>query len=107
LGKHPVRPWLAETFPTLFQDWHCEVTALELERTFWEKATILHAEHHRPEDHDMPLRHARHYSDFACLLAHPRANAFIADSAMFLTEPQTFAELIRILTNAEQRINGN
>lgn len=84
LGSHPVRPWLADSFPALFQDWHCEVTALELERTFWEKATILHAEHHRPDGHDMPFRHARHYSDFARLLAHPRAQNFLADKAMCL-----------------------
>jgi len=47
-GRHPVKPWVADAFPAAFADWHCEVTALELPRTFWEKATILHAEHHRP-----------------------------------------------------------
>ena len=46
--------------------------ALELERTFWEKATILHAEHHRPADQPMRERYARHYSDFAALWRHPR-----------------------------------
>lgn len=155
LGRHPVRPWLADSFPALFQDWHCDVTALELERTFWEKATILHAEHHRPEGHDMPVRHARHFADFSRLLAHPRAATFLADTAMclrvadwksrvfarkwaryelakpgsfklvppetrlknlekdyvamrpmFLSEPQPFAELIRVLTEAEQRLNA-
>ncbi len=155
LGRHPIRPWLADSFPALFQDWTCEVTALELERTFWEKATILHAEHHRPEGHDMPVRHARHYADFARLLAHPRANIFLADTAMclrvaewksrvfsrkwaryelakpgsfrlvppearlkylerdyvamrpmFLTEPQPFADMIRLLGEAEARLNG-
>lgn len=84
IGVHGVRPWLAEAFPIVFSDWHCEVTALELARTFWEKATILHAEHHRPDGHDMPVRHARHYSDFARLLAHPEAEAFLADRAMCL-----------------------
>lgn len=84
LGRHPLRPWLADSFPALFQDWHCEVTALELERTFWEKATILHAEHHRPEGHDMPVRHARHYADFARLLGHPKAETYLADTAMCL-----------------------
>jgi hypothetical protein len=34
----------------LCSDWQCEVVALELQRTFWEKATILHAEYHRPPD---------------------------------------------------------
>jgi hypothetical protein len=42
-GRHPVRPWVADTIPMAFPDWRCEVVALEVERTFWEKATILHA----------------------------------------------------------------
>ena len=33
------------------------------ERTFWEKATILHHEAHRPENSVMPSRYSRHYYD--------------------------------------------
>jgi hypothetical protein len=33
------------------------------ERTFWEKVTILHQEHHRPEHLNVPLRYSRHYYD--------------------------------------------
>ena len=33
------------------------------ERTFWEKATILHHEHHRPESIPAPSRYSRHYYD--------------------------------------------
>lgn len=44
---------------------------VEVERTFWEKATILHAEYHRPVEKPMPDRFARHYSDFADLWRHP------------------------------------
>jgi hypothetical protein len=47
-GQHAVRAWIVDDFPAAFTDWNCQVTALELARTFWEKATILHAEHHRP-----------------------------------------------------------
>jgi hypothetical protein len=39
-----------------------------VERTFWEKATILHAEYHRPSDKPMPERFSRHYSDFSELI---------------------------------------
>jgi Nucleotidyl transferase AbiEii toxin, Type IV TA system len=42
--QHPVRAWVVDDFPAAFVDWNCQVTALELQRTFWEKATILHAE---------------------------------------------------------------
>ena len=38
IGKHPIRPWMADAIPEAFPDWRCEVIALELERTFWEKA---------------------------------------------------------------------
>ena len=33
------------------------------ERTFWEKATILHAEYHRPAERSLPGRLSRHYYD--------------------------------------------
>lgn len=65
----------------LFRDWQCEVVALELQRTFWEKATILHAEYHRPPDAPTPDRYARHFFDMVRLLAHPNAPKFLADKA--------------------------
>ena len=46
---------------------------LAAERTFWEKATILHAEFHRPADKPMKDRHARHYADFKALWRHELA----------------------------------
>src|SRR6266545_4920725 len=49
-GRHPVRAWVADVLPEAFPDWRCEVVALEVARSFWEKATILHTEHHRPAD---------------------------------------------------------
>jgi hypothetical protein len=80
-GRYAVSPLLADAFPQLFTGWACTVTALELERTFWEKATILHAEFHRPEGSPTPSRYARHYFDTAKLLAHPKAAKFLADQA--------------------------
>jgi hypothetical protein len=81
-GQHPVRPWVADEFPAAFADWACVVTALELPRSFWEKATILHAEHHRPAELPMPDRYARHYADMARLLQQPQADVMLADSAL-------------------------
>ncbi len=77
-GIHEVRPWLAESIPEAFADWSCRVVALEAERTFWEKATILHAERHRPQDRPTPDRFSRHYADLARLAAHPSAEAALA-----------------------------
>jgi hypothetical protein len=70
-GGHPVRAMVAQLMPDAFADFRSEVVALEIERTFWEKATILHAEYHRPAEKPQPARYARHYADFAALWRHP------------------------------------
>lgn len=74
VGRHPVRPWVAEALPAAFPDWQCEVVALELERSFWEKATILHTEYHRSAGKPTPDRFSRHYADTASMAKHPTAN---------------------------------
>ncbi|QEH38950.1 hypothetical protein OJF2_75600 [Aquisphaera giovannonii] len=74
VGRHPVRPWIAEVLPVAFPDWSCDVVALELERSFWEKATILHAEYYRPPGKPTPDRFSRHYADTAALARHPFAS---------------------------------
>ncbi|MDR1145701.1 MAG: nucleotidyl transferase AbiEii/AbiGii toxin family protein [Verrucomicrobiales bacterium] len=65
-----VTPYVAEQFPRGFAEPGCAVKVLSAERTFWEKATILHAEFHRPADKLMPERFSRHYSDFCELIHH-------------------------------------
>jgi hypothetical protein len=73
VGKHSIRPWLADVLPDAFSDWSCDVVALEVERSFWEKATILHSEYHRPADRPTPDRFSRHYADTAAMAKHPVA----------------------------------
>jgi hypothetical protein len=80
-GRYPIQALVAKAYPALFGDWNCEVVALELQRTFWEKATILHSEYHRPVDSPTPVRYARHYFDMVQLLAHADAPLFWADKA--------------------------
>lgn len=70
-GTHRIVPMVAALAPGAFDDFQAKVVALEVDRTFWEKATILHAEFHRPADKAQPPRYARHYSDFAALWRHP------------------------------------
>ena len=65
VGRHPVRSYAAETFPEAFGDPEVTVTALEAERTFWEKATLLHAECHRPLGKPTPARLSRHLYDLS------------------------------------------
>jgi len=47
-GAYSIAPLLADALGMAFDDFSSRVVALELVRTFWEKATILHAEFHRP-----------------------------------------------------------
>lgn len=78
-GSHIVRPYAAEDFPQVFDDPDCPVVAITAERTFWEKATILHQQAHRAKDKPMPPRYSRHYYDlFQMTNAKVAANA-IAD----------------------------
>ena len=59
-------PYVATAVRTI-ADATVAVRVLAAERTFWEKATILHAEAHRAADKQTPARYSRHYSDLAAL----------------------------------------
>lgn len=66
--RRVITPYAAEEFPDFFKAASsCDVTVLAVERTFWEKATILHAEFHRPSDKPGVERISRHYYDLALL----------------------------------------
>ncbi len=62
-SQYFVRSYVAEEFPDQFDDPDCPVRAIDAQRTFWEKATILHHEANRPESSTVPLRYSRHYYD--------------------------------------------
>jgi hypothetical protein len=79
VGRHGITPWLVDALPDAIPDWQCDVVALGLDRTFWEKATILHAEHHRPAGKATPDRFSRHYADVAALAIHLATEPAIAD----------------------------
>ncbi|MBN2439064.1 MAG: nucleotidyl transferase AbiEii/AbiGii toxin family protein [Deltaproteobacteria bacterium] len=63
-----IASYVAERFPTAFETPAFDVKVLAAERTFWEKATLLHAEYHRPLGKGVPLRLSRHYYDTARLI---------------------------------------
>jgi hypothetical protein len=63
----PVRPFAAEQFPGVFEDPTCSITTMVAHRSFWEKATILHAEYHRPHVKSLLSRYSRHYADVAVM----------------------------------------
>ena len=62
-----VTPYAAEQFPAKFQNPRSTVRVLAAERTFWEKATILHAWYHANPDKPLRDRQSRHYYDLVKL----------------------------------------
>ncbi len=66
-----VTPYLCDAFPAALSDKVARVRALAAERTFWEKATILHTLHHVPENKKIPPRMSRHYYDVFRLAQSP------------------------------------
>ncbi len=77
-ASRTIKPYAAEERPDLFQAPDCDVNTLAIERTFWEKATILHAEHHRPRDKATGDRMSRHYYDLVMIGRSVFADAAIA-----------------------------
>ncbi|MCB9735993.1 MAG: nucleotidyl transferase AbiEii/AbiGii toxin family protein [Deltaproteobacteria bacterium] len=80
--RREVRPYAAEAFPQLFRAPTCEVEVISAARTFWEKATILHAEAHRAADKRFPPRYSRHYYDLFKLATSPVRAQALADLAL-------------------------
>lgn len=72
--KCSVKSYAAEEFPDMFESPSVDVGTLAAHRTFWEKATILHALHHGSKMRD---RMSRHYYDTFMLDQHG-----IADKAL-------------------------
>jgi hypothetical protein len=58
-----ITPTLCGAFPNALSDGCCPVRVLGAERTFWEKATILHMLHHASETSKLRMGMSRHYYD--------------------------------------------
>jgi hypothetical protein len=72
-----ITPYVAEQYSNIFSTPACPLRVVTAERSFWEKATILHQEYHRPENKQMPGRYSRHYYDVFKM-----NQSSIADSAL-------------------------
>lgn len=66
--KEVITPYAAEFYSQVFVQPNTEVLVVSPERTFWEKATILHHEANRPESSQMPARYSRHFYDLYCMI---------------------------------------
>ncbi len=66
-ANYEISSFVSQKFPQHFEHTWCKVATIVAERTFWEKATILHQEANRAENKKIPLRHSRHYYDLAMM----------------------------------------
>lgn len=78
--ERTIRSYAAEAFPQVFERAECPVRVITAERTFWEKATILHHEAHRPSGNPQPPRYSRHYYDVAKMAESPVKHAALANT---------------------------
>lgn len=83
-----ITPYVAKEYPDLFVKKSTYVLTSTAERSFWEKATILHQEAHRPELSVIPARCSRHYYDLYCM-----AKKGIKDNAM--AQPELLEEVAK------------
>ena len=78
-----ITPYVAEVLPQAIPEAAFSVPSLTPERTFWEKAMLLHEETFRPADKPRKERMARHYYDVWCLIKRGVADRAAADRALF------------------------
>lgn len=78
----PIKPIVGELFP-LLEIPPVDVQVLAAERTFWEKAMLLHEERFRPTEKVRGARMARHYYDIYCLIQTGVAEVAARDMALF------------------------
>jgi predicted nucleotidyltransferase component of viral defense system len=81
--EKPILPYVIEYFPALDPTPAFTVRVLSAERTFWEKACLLHEETFRPAGKPRKLRMARHYYDLWCLLHAGVGEKALAQTALF------------------------
>lgn len=90
-----IRAYAAEDYPDFFEDSDVAVTVLAMQRTFWEKATALHAEAHRPAGSATPPNFSRHYYDLAMLLETAEGQAASSDFDLLATMSKHKATFFR------------
>jgi hypothetical protein len=71
VSEYKIQSYLKEALKEKVIEPAVSVRVLNAERTFWEKATILHQYAHLPQGKKPPIRLSRHLYDFYCLLNSP------------------------------------
>ena len=66
-----IQSFISEKYPQLFDRKVTEIITIDVERTFWEKLTILHKMANFPVNKNLPPRYARHLYDVYCMTNSP------------------------------------
>ena len=66
-----IQSFVSEKYPQLFARKVTEILTIDVERTFWEKLTILHKMANFPVNKNLPPRYARHLYDVYCMTNSP------------------------------------
>jgi hypothetical protein len=71
VSEHKIQSYVKEALNEKVTEAEVFIRVLNAERTFWEKATILHQYAHLPDGKALPPRISRHFYDFFRLLTSP------------------------------------
>ena len=78
-----IEPYLADAFSSIFSSSKFQVHAVSPQRTFWEKAMLLHEETSRRDQEPRKARLARHYYDLWCLIKRGIAEQAMQNQKLF------------------------
>lgn len=77
-----ISPFIGELIPNLLDEPSISINVLDVQRTFWEKALILHKFANFPPDKTIPERQSRHYYDFYKLLSSKVKDSAVNDHVL-------------------------
>lgn len=78
-----IQPFLAEALPTEFKSSAFRLRTVAPDRTFWEKAMLLHEETYRTSEIGPKARLARHYYDLWCLIRSGIGDKALSNRGLF------------------------
>jgi len=82
-ASHSFTPYLGEALPDIVANATVSFRTLAAERTFWEKAMLLHEETYRPADKPRAIRMARHCYDLWCFIIRGVAEKAAVEEDLF------------------------
>lgn len=83
-----VQPYISDQFPEAISESKVSIHVLGIQRTFWEKVTLLHAECHRNPEKPLPPRVSRHLYDLWAIAQSPYLDGALQDLDLLNTVAQ-------------------